>query len=131
MDVATFKTIVTIQKENMRLIKEYDKENPNPVQESRKQEWTSFMKKAVKASKKTKGKVKSALKKAKRAEKERTERDTEECLKLHNKLHSDFLNFSDEDLSRYHHLRYHCVLDERKLPGQVLDYDPRGKKPPT
>ena len=129
MDVATFKTIVMIQKENMRLMKEQKKVNPDPIQESRKHQWTSFMKRAVRASKKSKGKFKSAARNAKRAQKERMERETEEFLDLRDKLQSDDYNFSAKDSLRYHYLKNHAILDERKLPGLILDYDPRQGSP--
>lgn len=129
MDVATFKTIVRIQKDNMQMIKQRKKENPDPAQERRKQEWTMFMKKAAKQSRKSKGKRKSALRNAKRFEKERMERETEEWFTLREKLRHDESNFSDKEMLRLHYLNHHAILDERKMPGRVLRYDPRQGTP--
>ena len=129
MDVATFKTIARIQKDDMQMLKKHKKENPDPVQESCKQEWTTFMKNAAKQSRKSKGKRKSALRNAKRVEKERMERETEEWFTLRDKLRHDEENISHEDLMRYHYLQHHGMLDERKMPGYVLDYDPRQGTP--
>ena len=57
MDVASFKTIVKIQKENIRITRELNKENPDPVQASHKKQWSSFMKSAAKVTTAKPGKV--------------------------------------------------------------------------
>lgn len=71
MDVASFKTIVNIQKENMKITKELNKNNPDPVQASHKKQWSLFMKTAAKASRKTKRKMNASRRAVKVAEEEK------------------------------------------------------------
>ena len=70
MDVASFKTILNIQKENMKTAQELKNTRPDPVHELHKQQWSSFMKTAKKASRRTKRKLNAARRSTQRLEEE-------------------------------------------------------------
>jgi len=90
MDVASFKTIIEVQKKDLQKLRTEKAQDPDPKLGQQKVEWSSFMAQASKQSRKKKRKLNAAKNKKGREEKMEKERAIQEWLCLyHNRLNSD------------------------------------------
>ena len=84
MDVASFKTIIGVQREDMKQFLEGKTQKNDPEQNRRKSEWSAFFKEARTLSRKKTKKINYAKKKHATEEKENTENKIQYWLKLYN-----------------------------------------------
>ena len=90
MDVASFKTIIEVQKKDLQKLRTEKAQDPDPKLGRQKVEWSSFMAQASKQSRKKKRKLNAAKNKKGREEKMEKERAIQEWLCLYNnRLNSD------------------------------------------
>ena len=114
MDIASFRLITKIQKDEIRETLAANKANKSSHENDAVREvWQSFMKSSVKASKRAKGKIKSAQRREKKAAKEKKENEIQEFIGLHIRLRAvdfDVIKLSDKEWCRYNELLdlQHC-----------------------
>ena len=107
MDVASYRLITTIQKDEMKEAIAANKAKADHTKNVVREQWQSFMKKSVRASKRAKGKVKSAERRQKKAVKEKQEMEIQEFLALQVKVFTVDVfdeNITSDERSRYHEL---------------------------
>ena len=108
MDVATYRLITQIQKEELKETVASNKARADPSTTAVRQQWETFMKSSVKASKKAKGKKKSAIRREKKAVKEQQEMEIQEFIALHMRLHA--VDFDVPMLTAGEYRRYTDLL---------------------
>lgn len=84
IDVASFKTIIDVQKQDMNDLRMEKARNTDPEHNLRKTEWTSFLSEAKKKSRKKKRSINSSKKKKEREENDESERKIQHWLNLYN-----------------------------------------------
>ena len=78
MDVASFKTIIEVQKKDLQKLRTEKAQDPDPKLGQQKVEWSSFMAQASKQSRKKKRKLNAA--KNKKGREEKMEKEIESLL---------------------------------------------------
>ena len=84
MDIASFKTIIDVQKKDMKQFLKDNNHNSDPVRNHRKAEWNTFFKKARMQSRRKVKKIKLAKYKKEREVKENSENEIQRWLELYN-----------------------------------------------
>ena len=107
MDVASYRLITTIQKDEMKEAIAANKAKADITKNVVKEQWQSFMKSSVKASKRAKGKMKSAKRREKKDLKDKREMEVQEFIALQAKVFTVDVfdeNITSDERSRYHEL---------------------------
>ena len=113
MDIESFKTILSIQKESIQHFKEKNRANPDPIRAETKQAWDVFMRSTKKNMMVTKKKIAAGKRKAKKEAKLRKKRDIENWLALRKRIDNEADFPTQRDLDTY------CTTD---MPHGAEDY---------
>ena len=113
MDIESFKTILSIQKESIQHFKEKNRANPDPIRAETKQAWDVFMRSTKKNMMVTKKKIAAGKRKAKKEAKLRKKREIENWLALRKRIDNEADFPTQRDLDTY------CTTD---MPHGAEDY---------